>query len=305
MKQKLGQRKNGFFTIGFLLIMIALLTIPSISVNAKNSSASSLAILYLPWTAGTSNTVTRAGTDHGNAIDFYMPRGTPVLAATSGYIRQIVENNTKSGCNSSYAKYNNQVVIETDKKEKVYYLHIDTNSVPDSLRVGDYVRRGTLIGKSGNIGYVCGQNGGWHLHFHVTNSAGSLVSPRFADVKGYYVYSGSKPISGNVRPTVPVGPKLNSPLVQGTILNRTASFVWKTPPAPIDFPNTSYEIQISSTSSFKAPLIGSWFFKSQLITTNTYKLSIKPGTYYWRVRAKNAIGTGAWSAIGSFKVSSW
>lgn len=305
MKQTLRQRKSLQSFIGVCLIVITLFSFPTSSVNAENTSASSTTILYLPWTAGSSYYVSRAGSDHGNAIDLIMPRGTPIVAATSGYIRQIVETNTKSGCSESYIKYNNQVVIETARKEKVYYLHLDTNSVPDNLKVGDFVYRGTVIGKSSNIGYVCGQNGGWHLHFQILDSVGNKLTPRFADVNGYYVYSGTSPKSGNVRPTVPLAPQLYTPLIQGTILNRTASFVWKVPPAPVDFPIVSYEIQISSTPTFKAPLLGSWFFKSQTTTSNTFKLNMKSGTYFWRIRAKNVLGTGSWSAIGSFKISPW
>lgn len=146
-------------------------------------------IYYLPWEKGYSHYVSRAGSDHANQIDFVMSKGTPVLAARSGYIRKIVETYTRYGCTDSLLNYANMVVIEdTTTGEWSYYLHLDTNSVPDSLYVGKYVKRGTLIGKAGNIGKTCGSNGGYHLHFEVRRS-GKVVIPFFADVQGGYVKS--------------------------------------------------------------------------------------------------------------------
>ena len=159
------------------------------------------AIYYLPYESGKSFYVVR--TDHsstgtGYAIDFGMPVGTPVLAARSGYIKKIVETQTNSGCVSTYV--NNMVVIEDRTTgELSYYLHLSTNSVPDNLAEGSYVARGTLIGKSGKIGFVCPLNGGdgAHLHFHVTNKSGTRIVPFFADVSGGTVVAYKTYTSGN------------------------------------------------------------------------------------------------------------
>lgn len=135
---------------------------------------------YLPFEWGKSVYVQRAGADHALAIDFAVPVGTPIYSSRGGIIQQIVEKNTQYKCDPSYAKYNNQVVIyDSATGEKQFYLHLSTNSVPDNLRVGQYIPAGTLIGKSGQIGYTCGA----HLHFQVTKN-GARINPQFWEVNG-------------------------------------------------------------------------------------------------------------------------
>jgi murein DD-endopeptidase MepM/ murein hydrolase activator NlpD len=155
-------------------------------------------VYYLPYTKGESYYVSRAGVDHQNKIDFVMPRGKSILAARGGYIRAIVEKYTVGGCNTALKNYANYVAIEdTVTKEWAYYYHLDTNSVPDSLTVGTYVSRGTLIGKAGNIGYSCGSNGGYHLHFEVKKDNYTVKIPYFADVKYGIVKTGYSYLKGS------------------------------------------------------------------------------------------------------------
>ncbi len=202
--------------------LILLLSFPTQSVNAsKLNLAISRGTYYLPYTEGTSYRVSR--TDHSStgtsyAVDFAMPVGSTVRASADGEIIKIIENNTKSGCDASYAKYNNMVVILHPNGEVSYYLHLSTNSVPDYLYArngktpGYQVHRGEIIGKSGKIGYVCGKNPA-HLHFHVLNKmGGSRVKIKFGDVKGGFVAAGSSYKSGNTSYFTPTP----SPIVTST-----------------------------------------------------------------------------------------
>ena len=138
----------------------------------------------LPYLAGTGALTVRAGVDHDNAVDFSMPTGTPVLAARSGRIEQIVQGNDLCGCSPLFALYNNYVVIDHGDGERSYYLHIATNSVPPDLREGSFVERGTLIALSGAVGYTCslvGEGCGPHLHFEVRRQD-TRIRPRFVEV---------------------------------------------------------------------------------------------------------------------------
>lgn len=155
----------------------------------------------LPYLAGTSALTVRAGVDHDNAIDFSMPTGTPVLAARSGRIEQIVQENDLCGCNPLFALYNNYIVIDHGDGEKSYYLHIATNSVPPSLREGSFVERGMLIALSGAVGYTCslvGEGCGPHLHFEVRRED-ARIRPRFvetaADLLSWQVYTSTNTLA--------------------------------------------------------------------------------------------------------------
>lgn len=169
-----------------------------LALSVTSSQASS-GVYYLPYEAGTRWKVTRAGSDHGNAVDFGMPVGRTILAAADGVLGPIIEHNTRCSCDPSYAQYNNQVKIVHDNGEISYYLHLATDSVPDDLYEGKRVTRGTVIGKSDQIGYTCSWNGtrcGPHLHFAVHNQSGR-VAPYFADIGGY-ASTGGTYTSGNV-----------------------------------------------------------------------------------------------------------
>jgi fibronectin type III domain protein/WD40 repeat protein len=64
---------------------------------------------------------------------------------------------------------------------------------------------------------------------------------------------------------------------------------------------TRYEVQIDDHSDFSNVIYGDNSLTSASVTTPT----LAPGTYYWRVRARNASGVwSAWSTIGSFTVES-
>lgn len=199
---------SSMFFVTTLFLLLATLFSTATPVLAGENYANSKGTYYLPFKRGKIVSVTRAGAAHALAVDFAVGAGTPIYSSRDGVIKQIIEKNTKSGCIESYAKYNNQVVIyDKNTGESQYYLHLSTNSVPNNLKVGQYIPAGTFIGKSGAIGYVCGA----HLHFHVSKN-GVRVNPKFSDVSSGFVASGKKYKSGNPYPFILANKFLDSGL---------------------------------------------------------------------------------------------
>lgn len=95
------------------------------------------------------------------AVDFDMPVGTPVHAARDGTVARIVERHDKGcwedGC-GAYANF--IVVLHADGTTGEYY-HLRRNGA--AVETGEQVRRGQLIGYSGNTGHTAMP----HLHFAV------------------------------------------------------------------------------------------------------------------------------------------
>jgi len=133
----------------------------------------------LPYRADTGGAVTQSyGGDYSHtgdthyAVDFAMPVGTPLLAARAGRVVAVREDSTVGGADRRYIDAANYVVIQHADGTFGEYLHL----APDGARVepGEHVRRGQLIGRSGNTGFSSGP----HLHFGVTgvNAAGDKRS---------------------------------------------------------------------------------------------------------------------------------
>ena len=95
-----------------------------------------------------------------NAIDFLVPEGTEVYAATDGIVTALKDDSNIGGFDSKYWYEGNYVVIKHNG-ESTEYEHFRHKGI--TVKVGDIVEQGQLIGYSGNTGYSRGP----HLHFEV------------------------------------------------------------------------------------------------------------------------------------------
>lgn len=101
------------------------------------------------------------------AVDFAADIGTPVLAARDGVVMQVESDFDKAGLNrEKYGGRANFVRIVHDDGAMSLYAHLDTSGA--LVRVGQRVRAGQQIGRSGNTGFTTGP----HLHFVVQVNRG-------------------------------------------------------------------------------------------------------------------------------------
>ncbi|MEK7608491.1 MAG: peptidoglycan DD-metalloendopeptidase family protein [Patescibacteria group bacterium] len=88
-----------------------------------------------------------------NGLDIGVPVGTPIIAAEDGVVFAVDDNDKSRLKKYQYGKY---VLLKHDNNLATLYGHLSRQIV----REGDRVRRGQIIGYSGNTGYSTGP----HLH---------------------------------------------------------------------------------------------------------------------------------------------
>lgn len=116
-----------------------------------------------------------------------MPIGTPILAARSGKVVEVVSHLDGIGF-----FHGNRIVIEHEDKTKAVYAHIQKNGAV--VKPGKFVRQGQHIGYSGMVGATINP----HLHFHVLDRDGSKTIPiTFREVDGGIPLAGQFYISAN------------------------------------------------------------------------------------------------------------
>lgn len=122
----------------------------------------------LPYKIGTTQTVTQGFngkfSHKGNslyAVDFGLKKGTKIFASRAGVVVALKEDGDKSGVNKGFAKYANFVTLRHDDGTYGKYVHLRKDGV--NVKIGDIVKRGELLGYSGNTGFTNGP----HLHFVV------------------------------------------------------------------------------------------------------------------------------------------
>jgi murein DD-endopeptidase MepM/ murein hydrolase activator NlpD len=112
------------------------------------------------------------------AYDFQMPIGTPVLAARSGEVVKVVEQNNDS---TRKPGEENLIVIKHSDGSFGRYYHLTKEGV--LVAMGDRVKQGDKIGLSGDSGASAGP----HLHFDVTRECYDwgcqTISVEFENVK--------------------------------------------------------------------------------------------------------------------------
>lgn len=96
-----------------------------------------------------------------NAIDWTMPEGTTICAARTGRVIKVVSHFTKGGLHPSFLGKSNQIHIEHRDGTVGRYVHLQPNG--SLVKVGQLVKTGDPIGKSGKTGFAQGP----HLHFEV------------------------------------------------------------------------------------------------------------------------------------------
>ncbi len=98
-----------------------------------------------------------------HAIDFIVPVGTPIKAATAGIVIDVKSDGNKMGSTKKYEKFENFIEIRHDG-ECSYYGHLKRGGV--MVKIGDRVKAGQIIGYSGATGWLANLKEP-HLHFMV------------------------------------------------------------------------------------------------------------------------------------------
>ena len=128
----------------------------------------------VPFSVASEYTVTQAYPDVSThktpdsyyAVDIARPIGTDIVAARSGMVFDVAENNFKSGLDPERdGPAANVVRILHDDGTYAIYAHLNWNSI--RVRPGERVTRGQYIADSGNTGFSSGP----HLHFAVVHNS--------------------------------------------------------------------------------------------------------------------------------------
>ena len=94
------------------------------------------------------------------AVDFAMPGGSPVVAARDGTVARVHDGFSGGGLEDRFVRRGNDVVVLHADGTFATYSHL-SKGIP--VREGQAVKRGDVIGSSGNTGLTAGP----HLHFAV------------------------------------------------------------------------------------------------------------------------------------------
>lgn len=119
------------------------------------------------------------------AIDIVMQIGEPIYAARDGLVITVIDWFTRSG-GPELRDYGNRIVVLHPDGTMASYVHLDHRGV--LVREGEAVKRGQLIGYSGNTGFTNGP----HLHFVVRKPRDISIPVRFEGYENDTMTSGKK-----------------------------------------------------------------------------------------------------------------
>lgn len=138
------------------------------TVGSKISFHNDKYLYRLPYQIGTTKPVTQGFngvfSHRGNskyAVDFGMKVGTKVFAAREGIVTHLKKNGKNGGPKKKFLDEANYITIRHPDGTYGKYTHLIHNGI--IVKVGQRIKRGQLIGYSGNTGYTSGP----HLHFIV------------------------------------------------------------------------------------------------------------------------------------------
>jgi murein DD-endopeptidase MepM/ murein hydrolase activator NlpD len=116
------------------------------------------------------------------AVDFNMKTGTPVHAARGGVVARVVKRHNRGCWERGCGRYANFIVVVHADGTTGEYYHLRRNGAV--VEPGDRIKRGQLIGYSGNTGHTTMP----HLHFAVYRGDSwgrtQSLAVRFANRKG-------------------------------------------------------------------------------------------------------------------------
>jgi murein DD-endopeptidase MepM/ murein hydrolase activator NlpD len=144
-------------------------------------------IYYLPFEKGTKRLVVQAAfsklSHKGEiALDFKVKEGTTLCAARDGVVTASYGDSKIGGSNMKYINDGNHIIIEHSDGSRALYWHLQYKG--NLVKVGDTVKAGQVIGKSGSTGLSAFP----HLHFEINgktpNGNYAQIPARFYTSKG-------------------------------------------------------------------------------------------------------------------------
>ncbi|MEO6253895.1 MAG: M23 family metallopeptidase [Ferruginibacter sp.] len=148
-------------------------------------------IYYLPFAKGSKFLLIQAYNSKMShtkelSLDFKMKPGTKICAARDGIVIAIKEDSDIGGLNNNYLNDGNHIIIRHEDGSVAMYWHLQQNGV--LINAGDPVKKGQLIGYSGNTGYSAFP----HLHFQVQDKNGNDIATKFLTKQGIIYLRPSK-----------------------------------------------------------------------------------------------------------------
>ncbi len=148
-------------------------------------------IYYLPFAKGSKFLLIQAYNSKMShtkelSLDFKMNQGSKICAAREGIVIAVKDDSEAGGLNSSYLNEGNHIIIRHGDGSAAMYWHLQKDGV--LVNAGDSVKKGQLIGYSGNTGYTAFP----HLHFQVQDKNGNDIATRFLTKKGVIYLQPSK-----------------------------------------------------------------------------------------------------------------